>query len=321
MSIQEILAEMENPHFHTPTSTLFDLGKCEWCNHSTRLLDSVVVDACPAGALIWGEAELPPEEHFDGVTENCDKCNGIAYYVEQIKSEWAVIKRPLGELASDLLKSEKSARKLCDELNGVSGTENPLMEGDLTFNLEDVKLDSTMVIRLTSTLNETYQRGTHVVVPMDKFLDLLNDTGAKTMAKQDTKKTAKQLIRDLIAKKKDDATIIAEVQKAFPESNVDKKHCTKYRRELFVEGEIGAELAAVNSKDHQDWVKADAKNLTAAKRGPHKDYWKEVDAKTKAKAAAEKKVVVEKKTAAKAKKTAKPKAESKKVAAPASTDA
>lgn len=146
------------------------------------------------------------------------------------------------------------------------------------------------------------------------------------MAKQENKQTAKQLIRDLITKKKDDATIIAEVQKAFPESNVDKKHCTKYRRELFVEGVVDGSLAAVNSKDHQDWVAADPKNLTAAKRGPHKEYWKERTAKEKAKADAEKAALAAKKAEIKkpAKKaTKKPVAKkpTKKAAAPAKADA
>lgn len=322
------IKSLHQPHFHTPSNTLFELDKCEFCGHSVQLPDATKIEACPAGVLIWGEKELPPLSICADDLESedtCTHCKGVAHYVEQIKSEWAVIKRPHGELASDLLKSEKSARKLCDELNGLSGTVNPAVAEDLTFDLEDIKLDSTMVIRLTANLNEMYQRGTHVEVPMDKFLELLNETGAKTMAKQENKQTAKQLIRGLITKKKDDATIIAEVQKAFPESNVDKKHCTKYRRELFVEGVVDGSLAAVNSKDHQDWVAADPKNLTAAKRGPHKEYWKERTVKEKAKADAEKAALTAKKAEAKpAKKaTKKPAAKkpSKKAAAPAKVDA
>lgn len=106
------------------------------------------------------------------------------------------------------------------------------------------------------------------------------------MAKKIVFKTAKELIRDLIVKKKTDAFIIDAVLKAFPNSKADGKHCSKYRRELFNEMEIGPELASANSKAHRDWAK---ENMAAAKRGPHKDYWKEVEAKAKAAAATKKK--------------------------------
>jgi hypothetical protein len=98
-------------------------------------------------------------------------------------------------------------------------------------------------------------------------------------------KSAKSLITDLIIKKKDDETIIETVKAAFPKSKVDSKHCTKYRRELFTALEITAELAAVGSTDHQEWAHA---NMAAAKRGPHKEYWKQYAIDQKMKAAAEK---------------------------------
>ena len=123
------------------------------------------------------------------------------------------------------------------------------------------------------------------------------------MAKQQERQTAKDLIRKLIIAKKTDAQILAEVEKKFPDSNADKKHCTKYRRECFVEELIGVEHAAVGSREHQEWGKA---NLANAKRGPHKEFWIEFDKKLKVKAQAEK-------DAAKAKATAKKTADKKAV--------
>lgn len=105
------------------------------------------------------------------------------------------------------------------------------------------------------------------------------------MAKPTDRKTAKDLIRALIIKKKTDDAIISEVQAAFPESSVDKKHCTKYRRELLVEGLIGAELAAVGSPDHREWAAA---NMALAKKGPHAEYHKASEAKAKEAAVAAK---------------------------------
>jgi len=91
------------------------------------------------------------------------------------------------------------------------------------------------------------------------------------MAKKVEYKNAKGVICDLIKKKKSDDVIIEQTLELFPDSLVDKKHCTKYRRELFVAEEIDASLAAVRSKDHQEWAQ---ENMAAAKRGCHKDYWK-----------------------------------------------
>jgi hypothetical protein len=91
------------------------------------------------------------------------------------------------------------------------------------------------------------------------------------MAKKIEYKNAKAIIYDLIKKKKTDEFIIEKTLELFPDSLVDNKHCTKYRRELFVAGEIDASLAAVRSQDHQVWAQD---NMTAAKRGVHKIYWK-----------------------------------------------
>lgn len=96
------------------------------------------------------------------------------------------------------------------------------------------------------------------------------------------RKTAKSLICDLIMKKKTDEQIIAAVKKEFPESNVDGKHCTKYRKELFNEELIGADLAARGSKEHREWA---ADNMALAKKGPHKAYWIAKEKADKAKAA------------------------------------
>lgn len=87
------------------------------------------------------------------------------------------------------------------------------------------------------------------------------------MAKAQTKtKTAKELIcKHIIAGWKDER-IIKAVKKALPESKVDTKHCTKYRRLLFVEGEIGAELCATNSKEYKEWAEKDSKPSKGSKK-------------------------------------------------------
>lgn len=102
------------------------------------------------------------------------------------------------------------------------------------------------------------------------------------MAKEKTKHvTAKSLILEAVVSGKTDNQIIAIVKKKLPESAVDAKHCTKYRREAFVEGTIEADFAAVKSKEHREWA---ADNMKAAVKGPHKDFYKEKAAADKAKA-------------------------------------
>ena len=115
------------------------------------------------------------------------------------------------------------------------------------------------------------------------------------MAKKIEYKNAKAIIYDLIKKKKTDEFIIEKTLELFPDSLVDNKHCTKYRRELFVAGEIDASLAAVRSQDHQVWAQD---NMTAAKRGVHKIYWKARATIEKAVEEAKKKLKVAKKTKA-----------------------
>lgn len=66
--------------------------------------------------------------------------------------------------------------------------------------------------------------------------------------------TAKELICASIIKGWKDERIIKDVQKKLPDSKVDSKHCTKYRRLLFVEGNIGPELCATNSKEYKEWA-------------------------------------------------------------------
>ena len=101
------------------------------------------------------------------------------------------------------------------------------------------------------------------------------------MAKtKDTKRvTAKTLILDAIKTGKTDDQIIALVKKKLPDSAVDAKHCTKYRREAFTAGLVGAEYAAVHSADHRDWAE---KNPKDALKGPHKAHHKAQVAKAKA---------------------------------------
>lgn len=275
-------------HYHPITKTLFELGKCAFCN-GTAALSPRIEDVMPSGCKIWGEEHLPAREMFaeDGETICCGKCEGIAYYIENVKSEWAVIHRRTQTVAG-LKKSEKGAKQLCDSLNNPKPADSPAVavndavESDLTTASIAIRLPGMVVIRLAGDLPNGLKRGTHIQLPIDRLTTLISEIGAAPMAKPADRKTAKDLIRALIIKKKTDEQIIADVQAAFPESNVDKKHCTKYRRELLVEGLIGAELAAVGSPDHKEWAAA---NPALAKKGPHGEYHKAAEAAAKAKPA------------------------------------
>lgn len=293
-------------HFHSLTNQFFELVKCSFCARpaadSVKMLESV-----PAGVKFWGEQAMPPrvEVADDLETQCCTACRGLAYYIENVKSEWAVIHRVTGAVAG-LKKSEKAAKQLCDSLNNPKagdsseGSVNDPVEGNLTTETTTARLPGMVVIRLAGDLPNGLKRGTHIQLPIDKLTDLIAEIGALPMAKAETRKTAKELIRSLIIKKKTDAQIIAEVQTAFPESNVDAKHCTKYRREVFSEGLVDASLAACGSREHREWA---AENMAAAKKGPHAEYWKSQDSKP-AKAAPVPKA--EAKPAAKAVAVAKP---------------
>lgn len=265
-------------HYHPITKTLFELGKCGFCN-VTAALAPRLQDSMPSGSKIWGEEKLPAREMFaeDGETICCSVCEGIPYYIENVKSEWAIIHRQTQTVAG-MKKSEKGAREACRLLNNPPANDSPLVdvnvavEGDLTNASTAIRLPGMVVIRLAGDLPNGLKRGTHVQLPIDRLTSLISEIGATPMAKPtDGRKTAKDLIRALIIKKKTDDQIIAEVQAAFPESNADKKHCTKYRRELLVEGLIGADLAAVGSPDHKEWAAA---NPALAKKGPHAEYHK-----------------------------------------------
>lgn len=102
------------------------------------------------------------------------------------------------------------------------------------------------------------------------------------MAKKETtptRITAKSLILGAIVAGKTDEQVIALVQKKMPDSAVDAKHCTKYRREAFTAGSIGPEYAAVHSADHRAWAEKNAKD---ALKGPHKAHHKAQAVKAKA---------------------------------------
>lgn len=278
-------------HYHAVSKTVFELGKCSFCR-GTAALSAKPCEHMPQGVKIWGELALPARSELadDLETECCTVCRGRLYYIENVKSEWAVIQRQTGEVAA-LKKSEKAAQLHCDTLNNpplednTQVAVNEAVANNLTTETTTVRLPGMVVIRLAGDLPNGLKRGSHVQLPIDQLTKLITETGALPMAKTTERKTAKDLIRALIIKKKTDDQIIAEVQAAFPESNADKKHCTKYRRELLVEGAIGAELAAVGSPDHREWATA---NMAAAKKGPHADYWKAVEAKQKEAAVAAK---------------------------------
>ena len=302
--------KLQHTHYHARTKTFFTPGVCDWCKGTVMQGNAVGLEGkdipkvkfqeelTARGITQWGEKDLPPEcGHDDDLgCIVCDNCNGNHFYVDRIKNEYAIVKRPHDEFI-DSKKSKKSALKLCDELNAkiradnTGGTGNPAVETDLTKEEGDAKLGDTIVIRLAGDLDSTFKRGVHVELPVEKLSQFLTKLGVKPMAKNDKTLTAKDLIRGLIIKKKTDDQILTEVLRKIPDSNADKKHCTKYRRELFVEGQIGPELAAVGSREHREWAKG---NMAAAKRGVHKEHWKEQEAKAKAAAA-------EKKAAAKAK--------------------
>lgn len=278
-------------HFHPLTNSLFELTKCVFCR-GTAAAGVKILSSMPSGVKIWGEPALPARTELadDLETECCTTCRGLPYYIENVKSEWVIIHRQTGAVAS-LKKSEKAAKLACQELNFPPKADttpvavNDAVESHLTTDISTARLPGMVVIRLAGDLPNGLKRGTHVQLPIDRLTSLIAEIGATPMAKPADRKTAKDLIRALIIKKKTDEQIIAEVQAAFPESNADKKHCTKYRRELLVEGAITAELAAVGSPGHREWAQA---NLAAAKKGPHGAYWKEVEVKQKEAAAAAK---------------------------------
>lgn len=278
-------------HYHAVTKTVFELGACAFCR-GTCAHNAKPLEHMPSGVKLWGESNMPARAEVadDLETECCTVCRGLPYYIENVKSEWAVIHRQTGAVAA-LKKSEKAAILYCRGLNAVQADDNTqvsvneAVESDLTTEQPAVRLPGMVVIRLAGDLPNGLKRGSHIQLPIDKLTQLITEIGALPMAKTAERKTAKDLIRALIIKKKTDDQIIAEVQAAFPESNVDKKHCTKYRRELLVEGAIGAELAAVGSPDHREWAAA---NMAAAKKGPHGEHWKAVEVKQKEAAAAAK---------------------------------
>lgn len=92
------------------------------------------------------------------------------------------------------------------------------------------------------------------------------------------KQTAKELILKLIGQGKTDEQIIAATLKAIPESKVDGKHCTKYRK-IFAartdDKDAAARYSAFGSKLHQDWGN-DSKNekTRVSAKCPHRELWK-----------------------------------------------
>ena len=274
---------MSKLHYHPKTQTFFNLHACEWCGGDAST-DAV---GATGSHIEWTGGNVPPEmlESEERGCTICLGCKGVVFYIEPIKSEHAIIKRPNQEYV-DGKKSRKADEQLCKELNdNVNGIAHPDTSTDLTTETDGAKLADMIVIRLGSTIDDMFKRGVHLEIPIEEFMNLIKQNGVKPMAKNTERKTAKELIRSLIIKKKTDVQILAEVEKLFPESNADKKHCTKYRRELFVEEAVGVELAAVGSREHQEYGKA---NLAVAKRGPHKDYWGDYDNKQKASVKAEK---------------------------------
>ena len=269
-------------HFHPLTNQFFELVKCPFCNRPAA--DSVkILETVPSGVKFWGEPNMPArvEVADDLETQCCTACRGLMYYIENVKSEWAVIQRTTGAVAG-VKKSEKAAKQLCDELNNPKpadssdGSVNAAVEGNLTTETTTARLPGTVVVRLAGDLPNGLKRGMHLQLPIDKLTNLITEIGALPMAKAEGRKSAKELIRSLIIKKKTDAQIIEATQAAFPESNVDGKHCTKYRREVFAEGLVGPDLAARGSREHREWA---AENMAAAKKGPHAEYWKAQDTK------------------------------------------
>lgn len=260
-------------HFHAPTQTLFELATCGYCN-GALCTDRVSTPKLPNGVKVWGDSHLPPLPIEGGA---CTRCKGEPFYIEKIKSEYAIVSRAGGELAGSK-KSEKAAALLCAQLNAqaladsLPADEHVAGTDALTTSTDTSKLGPMVVIRLAGDLGNGMKRGDHLSLPIAALLTLINETGTTIMAKTAERKTAKDLIRALIIKGKTDAEVLDAVHKDFPESAADKKHCTKYRRELFVEEKIEAKFAAVGSTEHREWALA---NPALAKKGPHGEYWKE----------------------------------------------
>lgn len=272
-------------HYHAPTLTAFTLGACEFCK-SPMAVDRMPAAKMPAGVSVWGDANLPPlpasNEYSSEPEVVCTRCHGAPFYIENVKSDWAVVRRVSGEVIGALKKTQKGAQDVCDKLNAQAKAdsapeaEQSGVSSGLTTNPVEAILPGMVVIRLAGDLGNGMKRGDHLALPIASFNQFLTDNGVTIMAKTEERKTAKARIRELITKKKSDAEILDIVLREFPESSADRKHCTKYRRELFTEGLVKADLAAVGSKEHREWANA---NMALAKKGPHGDYWKEQAAK------------------------------------------
>jgi hypothetical protein len=106
--------------------------------------------------------------------------------------------------------------------------------------------------------------------PGDALLD--KSEAIRNRKREPKPPTAKSLIRAQIIRGRTDAAILTAVHKKLPWSRANKKHVTKYRRDLYLEGTIDARLAAHGSHEHQRWG---FENQIEAKRsGPHKARWR-----------------------------------------------
>lgn len=67
--------------------------------------------------------------------------------------------------------------------------------------------------------------------------------------------TIKTLTLDLITKDKEDAEIVSEVKKQFPDSAFNNSHVSWYRSTLFRDGIVGPEHAPRRSYAYKQWKK------------------------------------------------------------------
>lgn len=307
----------DKTHYHEDTSTLFDLSQCDWCRGSV-MENTIKASYQPESVKLWGDSKLPPASYWSSClnSEVCDSCRGIKYYVEQVKKRWVVVIRPRGDIHAMDIDTEVKAQSIANGLNKTYDAkgfvapvkaqptdETKIDTKQLTIPKKSATIPDTVMVQLAEPLGK-YPKGTFATVSVDTLKILLKPTGVTEMAtkKEAPKKaieTAKSVICKLITQNKTDAQVIAAVKKKFPKSLVDGKHCAKYRRELFLDLEIGAELAAVGSKDYREWAET---NPALAKKGVHKQF--HLDKAKADKEAAAAKAKADKEAAAKKKKAA-----------------
>lgn len=254
---------MDYTHYHKPTNTLFRLDACEGCGKPVR--------AVTPATLPWRAGNRYG--------------NGLLAWGEPA-------------LPPECIYDELLDTTTCPSCTNTA--KRPPSTKVLTPAGAVDTLQSMVNIRLIDGIENTHWcRGIYVQIPTHTLHELLVTTGAKPMARPKKVKSARAIMCELIKKGRSDDQILKQLLKRHPASKANKKILTKYRRELFLANEIGPDLAAAGSFEHQLWVQQG--HMAEALRGPHKAHWRQVRISNKAAEAKAKAKVKAKAKKAKAK--------------------